>query len=98
MTQTERRRYLIESLLAEEPRYAGTRVPLTADGQKRLLRSLMNVRPAKKNDAEFLRVQDEYLTEAIRQKGITSVDDLTPARGSLYLWQGTSRRLPRTGS
>ena len=97
MTQPERRKYLLSALLAEEPQYAGMRIPLTADGQKKLLRSLMNVRPAKQNDAEFLRVQDEYLREAIREKGITSVDNLTPVRGSLYLWQGDITTLAADG-
>ena len=36
MTQTERRLYLIEALLAEQPQYAGTAIPADAQSQKRL--------------------------------------------------------------
>ena len=97
MNQTERRRMLIEALLAEDARYAGTRIPLTADGQKKLLRSLMNVRPPRQNDPEFLRIQDEYLREELAQKGLTDADSLVPMRGNLCLWQGDITTLAADG-
>ena len=46
MNQSERRQYLIRSLLMENPAYRDWGVPQGADDQKRLLRGLMNVRPA----------------------------------------------------
>ena len=63
-------------------------LPPTADGQKRLLRALFNVRPPKAASENFLRVQDEYLREELRLKDITDVADLTPAAPDLFLWQG----------
>ena len=60
MTQSERRRFLIQTLLAENSEYAGIDIPQDEYGQKRLLRSLVNVRPALPASEEFLRVQDEY--------------------------------------
>ena len=45
MTQTERRRFLLSSLLAEAPEYRQLAVPDDAAGQKQLLRALLNVRP-----------------------------------------------------
>ncbi|MCC8128816.1 MAG: protein-ADP-ribose hydrolase, partial [Clostridiales bacterium] len=33
-------------------------------------------------------VQDAYLQEATRQKGITDIADLTPVQKGLYLWRG----------
>lgn len=86
MNQDERRLYLIEELLKEDGAYA--KVPKDAEGQRKLLRGLMNVREAKLVSCEFLRVQDDYLKEAIRQKGITHVSDLTPVQEGLYIWQG----------
>ena len=88
MTQTERREYLIRALLAEEPRYQ--RIPVPDDGQeqKDLLRSLMNVRMPRGISQAFLSVQDAYLKQAIAERGVTRLDDLTPADGDLYLWQG----------
>ncbi|MBQ5706907.1 MAG: protein-ADP-ribose hydrolase, partial [Peptococcaceae bacterium] len=56
--------------------------------QKRLLRSLMNVRSPKPISEEFLRVQDDYLQEELSQKHITSVSDLRPLEPGIYVWQG----------
>ena len=88
MTQTERRLYLIEALLAEQPQYAGTEIPADAQAQKRLLRALFNVRPPRPIGAEFLAVQDDYLQEETRRKGITDLSALRPVQDGLYLWQG----------
>ena len=88
MNQSERRQYLIRSLLNENPAYRDWGVPQGADDQRLLLRGLLNVRPAQKTDAEFLRVQDAYLREATAQKGVTDVNDLAPMQPGLYLWQG----------
>ena len=56
--------------------------------QKRLLRSLMNVRRAAPITEEFEKVQDAYLKELNAERGIVELDTLTPVRGDLYLWQG----------
>ncbi|MCC8159955.1 MAG: protein-ADP-ribose hydrolase [Oscillospiraceae bacterium] len=88
MTQLERLNYLISYLLAEQARYSDIEIPRNTSDKKRLLRSLMNVRPPRKVSAEFLKIQDEYLREETRQKGITNARDLTPVRGKLCLWQG----------
>ena len=57
MTHEEKRRYLIRYLLDE----AGYQqdIPEDAAAQRRLLRGLMNVRPARPVDEDFLAVQDE---------------------------------------
>jgi len=63
MTQAERRMYLIKELLAEQPRYQGFPVPTNTAEQKRLFRSLMNIRVPQPIGQDFLAVQDEYLRE-----------------------------------
>lgn len=88
MTQTERRLYLIDELLKEQPRYEGMEVPEDEEGQKRLLRSLFNIRMPRSAGPEFLEVQDAYLQEEIRRKGITDFAGLKPVREGIYLWQG----------
>ena len=93
MTQAERRRFLIDALLAERPSCRKQDVPNDAQRQKILLRALMNVRPPKPVSSEFLTVQDAYLRQALAEDGITRVEDLTPADGDLYLWQGDMTRL-----
>lgn len=86
MTQTERRMYLIEYLLSE--REEKINIPSDEYNQKRLLRSLFNIRMPKNVTEEFLQIQDEYLQEENRRKGITDIADLEPVQEGIYLWQG----------
>lgn len=86
MTQTERRTYLIEYLLSESGERIG--IPTDEYNQKRLLRSLFNIRMPKDTSAEFLKIQDAYLQEENRRKGITDLADLEPVQDGIYLWQG----------
>lgn len=58
MNQSEKR-YLIERLLAEQPRYKKIRVPESPDEQKTFLKSLMNIRMPGNISENFLRIQDE---------------------------------------
>ena len=91
--QKERRRFLIRCLLNEDGRYRSAAIPEADAEQKLLLRALLNVRPPRPAGAEFLRVQDEYLTQAALDKGIVRLDDLPPVQPDLYLWQGDITRL-----
>lgn len=88
MTQKEKREYLIKSLLAERGQYSAEELPADEYEQKRLLRALFNLRPPKPAAAEFLTVQDGYLQEEIRRKGITRLEELSPVLPGIYLWQG----------
>ena len=90
MTQDERRKYLIQYLLKENHRILGQRIPSDKEGQEQLLRSLMNVRPPRPIGEDFLKIQDEYLRERNRERGITDIADLKPVASDprLYLWQG----------
>lgn len=88
MNQSERRNFLIQSLLEESREYRGMQIPSDSTGQRQLLRGLMNMRMVKKSSAEFLNIQDAYLQEETAKKGVTDVDDLTPVQQGLYLWQG----------
>ena len=88
MDQSERRLFLIRSLLSEKKEYQDVAIPAEPDGQRQLLRGLMNVRAPQRADTEFLRVQDEYLRAETAAKGVTGIADLTPIRPGLYLWQG----------
>ena len=86
MTQDERRVWLIRALLDEQG--YRSEVPRDVWEQKRLLRGLFNVRPPKAACEEFLAVQDAYLKEATREKGVTKLNDLKPIRPHQYLWRG----------
>ena len=86
MTQAERRVYLINYLLAE--RGETVDIPTDEYNQRRLLRSLFNVRMPAPIDEDFLRVQDEYLQKEAARKGITDIAELEPIQKGVYLWQG----------
>lgn len=88
MTQEERRRYLIRFLLNETEQYKDLVVPETCEEQKMLLRSLFNIRMPKEVPEEFLRIQDAYLQEEAKEKGIVDYQELMPVKEGTYLWQG----------
>ena len=88
MTQIERRLYLIRELLKEQPEYAGLKIPKDEYSQKRLLRSLFNIRMPRPASQDFLAVQDAYLQEETKRKGITELSGLQPVQEGIYLWQG----------
>ena len=88
MNQSEKRLFLIQSLLDERPSCQKQIIPTDSERQKILLRGLMNVRRAYPIGAEFLQVQDEYLQGDAAAMGITDIADLTPIQTGLYLWQG----------
>jgi O-acetyl-ADP-ribose deacetylase (regulator of RNase III) len=48
----------------------------------------MNVRFAAPIDEEFQKVQDAYLQEENRQRGIVELSQLEPIQKNLYLWRG----------
>lgn len=86
MTQTQRREWLIRYLLNE--RSERINVPADEYGQRRLLRSLFNIRMPQQTSEEFLRIQDAYLQEETARKGVTDLADLKPVKKGIYLWQG----------
>lgn len=88
MTQKERRIYLIKELLQEQPQYADMKIPSDEREQKKLLRSLFNIRMPAAVSSEFLEIQNAYLQEETKNKGITDLADLTSVQDGIYLWRG----------
>lgn len=88
MNQNERRIFLIQELLKEDKRYNDIEIPQDFEEQRVLLRALMNVRMAKGINGEFIKVQNEYLQDETKRKGIVDIDDLEPIKNRIYLWQG----------
>lgn len=90
MTHEEQRIWLIKELQKEESQLSDYGIPDDEQQQKDLLRGLMNIWMPKPLSEEFLRNQDEYLTEENRRAGITDLADLKPLEADerLYLWQG----------
>lgn len=98
MDRSEQVERLIEMLLDEMPSYrdeADGISPSSPVARRRLLRGLMNIRPAMPLSAEFLTLQDELLSAERDERGVVSVADL-PASTSdprICLWQGDICRL-----
>lgn len=88
MNQSEKRLFLIRTLLDERQERGELSIPTDADEQRQLLRGLMNIRAPQRIGTDFLKIQDEYLQEENAARGITDISDMTPVQPGLYLWQG----------
>lgn len=88
MNQSEKRLFLIQSLLNERSEYRGVSMPQSSAEQRELLRGLMNIRRPQRISSDFLQVQDEYLKSETVAKGVTDIADLQPVQPGLYIWQG----------
>ena len=88
ITQGQRLDFLIRCFLNENEEYKNIEIPAGQPDKRRLLRSLMNVRPPVPASEEFLKVQDAYLQERLAERGVTEPENLTPVQPGIYLWQG----------
>ena len=102
MNQEERLEYLVKQFAEDSVQYRDLEIPSDTEGRKRLLRSLMNIRMPKILPPKVLGVQDEYLQERSREKGIIAVSDIPAASESgsrhpfserISIWQGDITRL-----
>lgn len=85
MTHGEKRIYLINELLKENKQYANVKIPDSEEEQKILLRSLFNIRMPSPVNSEFIKIQNEYLTEAVSLKGIRKIKDSDEISDGIYL-------------
>jgi len=96
MTYTQQLKFLNDWLLSEMPQYQeqARQFPKDDAQQRRLLRSLMNVRPPMPLDPEFLAVQDELLSAEREMKGVVAVSSLPATKyPGVRLWRGDITRL-----
>ena len=78
MDRMEQLQFLNRALLAEMPEYApqAAQIPGEEGAQRRLLRSLMNLRPPKPLDPGFLAVQDALLSAEREARGVVDGERL----------------------
>ena len=93
MTQEQRLDYLVEEFKADSDEYKNLETPKDAEGKRRILRSLMNIRMPKKMPDDVVAVQDEYLKERTFDKGIVELADIPVIRNGISIWQGDITRL-----
>lgn len=101
-TQEERLATLLDFFLGEDDRYRDMALPTDYADRRRLLRSLMNVRPPRSVPQQVLDVQDAFLAQEATEKGIVCLADIPtaaqqgsahPQANKLSIWQGDITRL-----
>ena len=97
MEQLKKITALNEVLLQEMPEYRSqaARFPQEQTAQRRLLRSLMNVRPPMPVAPDFLGLQDQLLSQEREEKGVVDSAALPeiPGHPGISVWQGDITRL-----
>lgn len=94
MTQEQRLDFLIDTLLVENEQYATLEIPEEPQEKRRMLRGLMNLRPAKPIAEDFLNIQDAYLQGEKARWGVVLPSEAEPTRHDrIFIWQGDITRL-----
>ena len=92
-TQPERLDCLVSAFKAESRQYGDIVTPANTMGKQWLLRSLMNIRMPASLPDDVTEVQDAYLSERAREKGIVTLSDIPVVQDGLSIWQGDITRL-----
>lgn len=105
--QRDRLKTLLEYFKEDSNEYRNLEVPDNYEDQRKVLRSLMNIRMPRKANSNMLFVQDAFLSEEAKEKGIVELEDIPTVKeqfGSSYafadkisIWQGDITKL-KTGA
>ena len=101
--QEERLDYLLNKFKEDSVQYRDLETGEDYDEKRKYLRSLMNIRMPGPMDEDVVRVQDEFLTEEAKEKGIVELKDIPaaeeqygsnhPYADKISIWQGDITRL-----
>ena len=103
MDQEIRLKKLLDAFKQDSADYKELEVGDTIEEERRALRSLMNIRMPGELPEDVIELQDEYLQERAKEKGIVTLEDI-PTIKELYgssaahsdlisIWQGDITRL-----
>lgn len=84
----ERLDYLISELLKEDERFKNEKIPEEVEKKKRFYRAIRNIRKPLPISEEYLKVQDEYLKDEIKNKGIIDEKDIRFDEDVISIWKG----------
>lgn len=101
--QEKRLDYLLKEFKEDSVQYKDLDTGDSYEEKRTALRSLMNIRMPKHMSEEVMKVQDEFLTEEAREKGIVTPEEIPtvkeqykskmPYADKLSVWQGDITRL-----
>jgi len=101
--QSERLDFLLDALKADSIQYKNLQVGNSETEKRNAVRSLMNVRMPRSISDDFLEVQDVFLQEEAKEKGIVTLADIPtvkeaygsqrPFAERMSIWQGDITRL-----
>lgn len=80
--------YLINELIKEDNKLSNIEIPTSLEEKKELYRALRNIRNPKTISEEYLKKQDEYLQNEIKEKGITDEKNIPFNKDIISIWQG----------
>ena len=102
-TQSERLDYLLDKMKEDSIEYRGLKVGESEEEKRVALRSLMNIRMPRPMDLVTMKIQDAYLQEDAREKGIVFLKEIKTIREQynsthasaekIAIWQGDITRL-----
>lgn len=103
MNQRERLNYIIKYLRADSEQYNDIEIPNNNKEKRNLIRSFMNIRMPRTISKEFINIQDEFLLEETKDKGIITLEEIPtikeqfgrndPFAEKISIWQGDITRL-----
>ena len=101
--QKERLEYLLEEFKKDSSYYKDLEALDSYEEKRMALRSLMNIRMPRFMQESVVKVQDEFLTEEAKEKGIVFLDGIPtideqygsrhPFADKISIWQGDITRL-----
>lgn len=101
--QEERLNFLLKEFKEDSVQYKELEVKDSYEEKRMMLRSLMNIRMPKSMQKDVVKIQDEFLTEETKEKGIVSLDMIStvaqkyesshPFSDKISIWQGDITRL-----
>lgn len=101
--QEERLDFLLKEFKEDSVQYKDLKVGENYEEKRMALRSLMNIRRPKAMQTDVVKIQDEFLMEETKEKGIVSLNEIStvakeyesnhPFADKISIWQGDITRL-----
>lgn len=88
MTDTEILDFLLNYHIKEDPTLKSLKIPESLEEKKDLYRAIRNFREPHPVSSTYIKLQNLYLQEELRKKGIVHEKDIPFTDGIISIWQG----------